>query len=221
MRLPRNHFCRWGMSYALSACSDGRAGRVYGEPVQARVSRGTRHLAGSHGLIAVEGVTEVCRFSKSLTDVTLGCSPVRAGREVCRGTSYARSLSSRREWTMLCRIRNASDCSVSVRPASILASTDRTAALAFSRLRRPRGVSRVGSTFPTGAAKAWSRSRLVPGPGAARSSSAVSRTRPARARSSTSLVVAPAARGRSSASRSSRAAVALPPWPRAARSTLL
>lgn len=52
---------------------------------------------------------------------------------------------------MLCRIRNASACSVSVMPASILTPTDRTAALAFCRLRRPRGVSRVGSTFPTGA----------------------------------------------------------------------
>ena len=52
---------------------------------------------------------------------------------------------------MLCRIRNAPDCSVSVMPASILTSTDRTATVAFSRLRRPRGVSRVGRTFPTGA----------------------------------------------------------------------
>lgn len=52
---------------------------------------------------------------------------------------------------MLCRIRNASDCSASVMPASMLTSTDRTAADAFSRLRRPRGVSRVGRTFPAGA----------------------------------------------------------------------
>jgi len=49
------------------------------------------------------------------------------------------------------RIRNAPDCSASVIPASILTSTDRTAVEAFSRLRRPRGVSRVGRTFPTGA----------------------------------------------------------------------
>jgi hypothetical protein len=45
---------------------------------------------------------------------------------------------------MLCRIRNAPDCSASVTPASIRTSTDRTATVAFSRLRRPRGVSRVG-----------------------------------------------------------------------------
>ncbi len=59
--------------------------------------------------------------------------------------------------------------------------------------------------------RAWSRSRLVPGPEAAHSSTAVSRTRSARARSSTSPVVEPAARSRSSASCSSRAAAAPPP----------
>ena len=52
---------------------------------------------------------------------------------------------------MLVRILNAADCSSVVMPLSILTSTDRTAAVAFSRLRRPRGVSRVGSAFPTGA----------------------------------------------------------------------
>ena len=52
---------------------------------------------------------------------------------------------------MLCSIRDAADCSASVMPASILTSTDRTATVAFYRLRRPRGVSRVGRTFPTGA----------------------------------------------------------------------
>ncbi|SHW06915.1 Uncharacterised protein [Mycobacteroides abscessus subsp. abscessus] len=36
-------------------------------------------------------------------------------------------------------------------PASILSSTERTAALAFCRLRLPRDVSRTGSTLPTGA----------------------------------------------------------------------
>ena len=64
---------------------------------------------------------------------------------------YAPSLPSRKEWIMLCRILNAPDCSSSVMPPSILNSTDRTATVAFSRLRRPRGVSRVGRTFPTGA----------------------------------------------------------------------
>jgi hypothetical protein len=44
---------------------------------------------------------------------------------------------------MLCGIRNAPDCSVPVSPVSILTSTDRTATVAFPRLRRPRGVSRV------------------------------------------------------------------------------
>jgi len=52
---------------------------------------------------------------------------------------------------MLRRIRYAPDCSPSVMPASILTSTDRTATVACSRLRRPRGVRRVGRTFPTGA----------------------------------------------------------------------
>jgi hypothetical protein len=39
-------------------------------------------------------------------------------------------LPSRRERTILCRIRNAPDCSASVIPASILTSTDRTATVA-------------------------------------------------------------------------------------------
>ena len=55
---------------------------------------------------------------------------------------------------MLRRIRRASDCSASVIPASILTSTDLTATVAFASLRRPRGVSRVGRTFPTGAGRA-------------------------------------------------------------------
>jgi predicted enzyme related to lactoylglutathione lyase len=41
------------------------------------------------------------------------------------------------------------DCSSGVIPLSIWTSTERTAAVAFSRLRRPRGVSCVGSTLPT------------------------------------------------------------------------
>ncbi|GAA3781267.1 hypothetical protein GCM10022225_82070 [Plantactinospora mayteni] len=36
-------------------------------------------------------------------------------------------------------------------PDRILTSTDQTATVAFSRLRWPRGVSRVGRTFPTAA----------------------------------------------------------------------
>jgi len=39
--------------------------------------------------------------------------------ESAQGTSYAPSAPSRRAWTMLCRIRNASNCSDSVMPASI------------------------------------------------------------------------------------------------------
>lgn len=54
---------------------------------------------------------------------------------------------------MLRRLRNALACSLSVMPASIRVSTDRTAAVAFSKLRRPLAVSRVGSTFPTGASE--------------------------------------------------------------------
>lgn len=48
-------------------------------------------------------------------------------------------------------MRKAWDCSVSDSPASILTSTALTAAVAVSRLRRPWGVSRAGSTLPTGA----------------------------------------------------------------------
>ena len=134
-------------------------------------------------------------------DFMLGCTPVRARRDVHRGASYALSL--RRERIMLCRIRNAPDCSVSVKPASILTSTDRTATVAFSRLRRPRGVSAWEEPSRRAPPPAWSRSPLAPRPGAARSSTAGSRTRLARARSSTSPVVEPATRGTNSASRSS------------------
>ena len=77
------------------------------------------------------------------------CAPRAHGE----GPAYGLSLSLRREWIMLCRILNASDCSSSVMPPSILTSTDRTATVAFARLRRPRGVSRVGRTFPTGACR--------------------------------------------------------------------
>ena len=52
---------------------------------------------------------------------------------------------------MLRRILNAPACSSGVMPPSILTSTDRTATVAFARLRRPRGVSRAGRTFPAGA----------------------------------------------------------------------
>jgi len=64
-------------------------------------------------------------------------------RDMRREASYAPPLPTRRERTMLRRIRNALACSASVKPASILTSTDRTATVAFSRLPRPRGVSRV------------------------------------------------------------------------------
>ena len=52
----------------------------------------------------------------------------RSGRdETHPDTSYALSLVSRREWSMLCRIRNAAVWPALVMSASILTSTDRTA----------------------------------------------------------------------------------------------
>lgn len=61
---------------------------------------------------------------------------------------------------MLCRIRKASDCSVSVRPASIRTSTDRTATVALAKLRRPRGVSHRRPSHPRCARRRRSHHRL-------------------------------------------------------------
>lgn len=99
--------------------------------------RHKKRFSITNWLFADEGVVEACRFPRSVRTVFHVRAHSYARDETCRGRSYAPSLPSRREWIMLRRIRNASDCSVSVMPASILTSTDRTATVAFSRLRRP------------------------------------------------------------------------------------
>ncbi|WP_219816422.1 hypothetical protein [Arthrobacter sp. 4R501] len=58
------------------------------------------------------------------------------------------SLSSRKEWIMLCRILNAPDCSSCVMPPSILTSADRTACASITAaVHRPWVILSAGVSY--------------------------------------------------------------------------